>query len=370
MASTTLARPNHYQTLGLAPGASRDEIARAYSRRLGTFGSRPVADVAQASIAFETLRDPQKRRAYDESIGLGEKPRPRIMATGGHARFVGVAPASGSARPLFATIPTAVPPRSEPLHRGPPSESRTASFIAASLRSREVLATNPAAPPAPEPARSPERIDQFPWPAPERAALRLEDADDSPVRLTRTVAIAGGLIGCVVVLGAFLGLEAGNGEQSQGEPAVTSALPTPRAVAPVAVEASDQPRRAVIEPPQQPARIATARTTSRAVPPRPAPAAPVVSEAVPSVPIEAVDAAVDELAPAPAAAETAAALPLSNATIARTIDRIGYACGRVASTSPDSSGAAGVFKVTCTSGQSYRAAPVNGRYRFRRLGGS
>jgi len=26
-----------------------------------------------------------------------------------------------------------------------------------------------------------------------------------------------------------------------------------------------------------------------------------------------------------------------------------------------------MFKVTCTSGDSYRAAPVNGRYRFKRL---
>jgi len=30
-------------------------------------------------------------------------------------------------------------------------------------------------------------------------------------------------------------------------------------------------------------------------------------------------------------------------------------------------GAAGVFRVTCTSGQSYQATPVGGRYRFRRL---
>ena len=30
-------------------------------------------------------------------------------------------------------------------------------------------------------------------------------------------------------------------------------------------------------------------------------------------------------------------------------------------------GAPGAFKVTCTSGHSYRAAPVRGRYRFRRL---
>ena len=82
------------------------------------------------------------------------------------------------------------------------------------------------------------------------------------------------------------------------------------------------------------------------------------SESAPAAPVE--EAAAE--APAPAVAE--AKLPLSNAVIARTIGRIGYACGEVASTSAVEGGA---FKVTCTSGASYRAAPVRGRYHFRRL---
>jgi hypothetical protein len=53
--------------------------------------------------------------------------------------------------------------------------------------------------------------------------------------------------------------------------------------------------------------------------------------------------------------------------IARTIGRIGYPCGQVAATS--AAGTPGVFTVTCTSGHSYRAAPVHGRYRFRRVAG-
>jgi hypothetical protein len=57
---------------------------------------------------------------------------------------------------------------------------------------------------------------------------------------------------------------------------------------------------------------------------------------------------------------------LSNGFVARTIERIGYACGDVASTARVEGEAPGVFKVTCTSGQSYRAAPVRGRYHFRR----
>jgi translation initiation factor IF-1 len=50
--------------------------------------------------------------------------------------------------------------------------------------------------------------------------------------------------------------------------------------------------------------------------------------------------------------------------VARTIGRIGYPCGQVATASAMGGG---VFKVTCTSGHSYRAAPVGGRYRFRRM---
>ena len=68
------------------------------------------------------------------------------------------------------------------------------------------------------------------------------------------------------------------------------------------------------------------------------------------------------------AAVTAAKLPLPNAVVARTIGRIGYACGQVASTTALEGGEPGAFKVTCTSGHSYRAAPVRGRYHFRRWG--
>jgi hypothetical protein len=73
-------------------------------------------------------------------------------------------------------------------------------------------------------------------------------------------------------------------------------------------------------------------------------------------------------AEAPPAEAAAASLPISNRTAARTIERIGYACGRIAATTPVEGEATGVYKVTCTSGQSYRAAPVNGRYRFKRWG--
>lgn len=61
-----------------------------------------------------------------------------------------------------------------------------------------------------------------------------------------------------------------------------------------------------------------------------------------------------------------AKLPLPDTVIARTIERIGYACGAVASATVLEGDEPGAYKVTCTSGQSYRARPVNGRYHFRR----
>lgn len=65
---------------------------------------------------------------------------------------------------------------------------------------------------------------------------------------------------------------------------------------------------------------------------------------------------------------TAAKLPLSDAVVARTIERIGYACGEVAGTTPiNDDTQVGSYKVTCSSGDSYRASLVDGRYRFRRL---
>jgi hypothetical protein len=66
---------------------------------------------------------------------------------------------------------------------------------------------------------------------------------------------------------------------------------------------------------------------------------------------------------------TAASLPLSDRTVARTIERIGYRCGQVVGTSHVEGEASGVFKVVCSSGQSYQAKPVRGRYRFGRWKG-
>jgi hypothetical protein len=59
-------------------------------------------------------------------------------------------------------------------------------------------------------------------------------------------------------------------------------------------------------------------------------------------------------------------LPLPDAVIARTIEKIGYPCGAVASSARvDAAAGETAFKITCTSGQSYRASNRTGRYRFK-----
>ena len=66
---------------------------------------------------------------------------------------------------------------------------------------------------------------------------------------------------------------------------------------------------------------------------------------------------------------TTGGLPLPNSVVARTIDRIGFQCGRVLSVAAVAGAAPGTYKVTCSSGLSYQASPRNGRYRFRKWSG-
>ena len=367
MDSSVKTRPNHYETLGLAPGASKDEIARAYARGIGAFGSRSLSDVAAASIAFETLRDPDRRRAYDSSLGLGRMAPPRVVYTAGRAQFTGPAPAAFAGEALHATLlPFASVPKQTP------AEPRTASFIAASLRPPVDHA------PEPEPVRlqpQPEQIQAQAPPMLDRpvhrtADLRLADADDGAVQWSRTGVIVGSLIAGVVLVGAFAGWQAGHGdEQPPVEAGVTAALPAPKPVAaatlpapaPVTSALKVQPRRVVRAP------VAAASAELPAAP-RESTRIEQLAEAIQSEPAPPEVLASEEPSSDFVSAEVAAAMPLPNATIARTIERIGYSCGKVASTSAIE-GAQGVFKVTCTSGQSYRAAPVRGRYHFRRMAG-
>jgi hypothetical protein len=364
MDSAVKARPNHYEVLGLAPTATGEEIARAFAKEV----SRPRAfgGLAQLSIAYETLRNPDKRRSYDASIGLLDKPEPEPEPD---LAFKPYAMHATVARPEFKAQPIAEP--------------RTAGFIAASLREPQPKSkTEPEGPPPSElmrrleavamPTFQPPRRAEEPAPSFDSQPSAGED-DEAPVAWKRPAAIAGCLVAAVATIGAMAGLDAGNDAQS-AQPAAetTSALPQPKTVADVgasskspglkfgALDVRPEPRTRPAAAPRieraPVARRATGLADLQLDPPPPD------TSAIDAPAVE--QAAVSETA---ATAPIAASMPLAASTVARTIGRIGYACGRVASTAAIEGEGSGVYKVTCTSGHSYRAAPVRGRYRFKRL---
>ena len=350
MDSTVKTRPNHYELLGLVPSASDAQIAGAFVRAMALFP--PMAACAQIGLAYEVLRDPARRRAYDDSLGLRPEPKPidapRAVTFRGSAHF------NGSA--VVDAQPTAGrPPAPEPRH--PPEDLREPRPEPEAMLG-----------PTPEPEAmlepEPESFVAAPF-APDIAAPHATRADPAVngesqaegFDWRRPLLGIGGVVLAAAAIGAWAGMQAGSDAEAQTR-AQAVTVPVPRAAPTVAIAPDPmvqaQPRRRVRAP-------ALRRAVARA--------APVAAEAEPPAaadPAPGEVSAADPLAPeASPVAAAAPALPLSHAAIAHTIGRIGYACGRVASTSAPEG--AGAFKVTCTSGDTYRASPVRGRYRFKRL---
>ena len=353
---------NHYETLRVAATATTAEIAEAFSSQMRQVRVRPdmtVARIAQLSLAYETLRDPARRSAYDNSIGL--KPEPPAPKAVSAAPFV--VGSYGPAR--IRQTPSSVAPKAEPARPGALSEPRVAAFIAASLRERAPQ-PEPEARPQPAPARAPAA--ELPLPAASETA-----AAAAPVLIDRNRAnIAAGLVG-LGVLAIAVSLPKANSVRLTAPvasaQAVTVGLPpaTPvqdYVVPPPATTVAERHDIAPVEAKAEPAPTpeATQDTAREAV--AAPPAEITTAEAAPQSP--PVETTSEVPAPTPVAEVAEAKMPLPNATVARTIERIGYSCGSVSSVVADSG--PGVFKVTCSSGDSYRAAPIGGRYHFRRLG--
>lgn len=317
MASTVRSLSNHYDILRVPAAASGDEIVEAFAAEMRAARLRPdipVARLAELSVAYETLRDPAKRRAYDSSLGLDRVPRPIVPST----------PA--------------------------PPEARVAAFIAASLRD-PVKRTETQATPDPVPHAAPHAV----------------ATDPGGLLIDRNRATIGaGAVG-LVVLALAVSLPEKNVDRlaAANAPAraVTVGLPPAAPVRDYVVPAQAPPASADRQKPA-PAPKAAAQSTPE----------PKSADQPPAAQAElaAVDKPADSLAPlsedvSASTVDTVAQakLPLPNATIARTIERIGYACGNVASASAVA-GASGTFKIICSSGDTYRAAPVGGRYHFRR----
>jgi hypothetical protein len=373
MASTVTSRPTYYDVLGLKPTATVDEIARAFVQSLSMFRPTPFGRTADIGIAYETLRNPEKRRAYDASIGLAAEPiappAPRFVSSG-------VVTASAQRSNPFAAPKLAPQPKPEVA-----PEPGLGSFIASSLREQVAAPYAPPPPAAEEPEvvqPAEDRVERIEipsvWHSPEPAA----DLEEQGIDWKRTGIAIGAVVLAVGVIGGWAGWNAGQDvEEAKATGAVTVALPQPKTPAPVtAVAAAPAPRLGDLLPDRHTQAFVAPRHHERT--PYVAQALPVTSPVAQEAKPEssgfqeiAANQAVTEaptVSDAPIATVAPASMPLPNKVIARTIHRIGYACGDVASTTAVE-GAAGVFNVTCTSGQTYQASPVRGRYHFRKVGG-
>ena len=73
MFGSVKTQPNHYETLGLTPSATGEDIAKAFATRLQIRVSSPEeADdhALRLFAAYEALRDPFSRQIYDAEIGV------------------------------------------------------------------------------------------------------------------------------------------------------------------------------------------------------------------------------------------------------------------------------------------------------------
>jgi len=357
MASKVASKPNHYERLGLTASAGEDEIVRAFARAMSSFRPKSAGDVAHIALAFETLRDPARRRAYDQSIAAPEPEPEQEPALERSAMFPSDGwPVIASARIGKADLPAIDSLPCSARKPIAPAEQEAAPFIAANGGETAVPDEKVAAC-RPEPQR--------PNGPPE--AGRFAPGEHVAIEWKRPAVAVGGLFLGVAVLGAGLGWYASRGiAPAQAEQAVN--LPV-RKAPPAAADTPPAPksaetRGAAQAPRERRTRPAAAPTRERRTPPpEPSLAEEKRADEIPDIPTEQVVALTS------GAAEAPAAMPLPKSVVARTIGRIGYACGEVASTSAVD-GSPGVFKVTCTSGHSYRAAPVGGRYHFRRWGGN
>jgi hypothetical protein len=172
--------------------------------------------------------------------------------------------------------------------------------------------------------------------------------------------------GCVAAALTLLGCDGKApdraGEKKAAGGGVTIVLPEARVErsAPASLEqVSDQSKEAPAAASEIPAAAPERAKEDDAPPPK---------EVEPSEPEESdTGETPPEAPPAPRASKP----PLPDAVIARTIERIGYPCGAVSGSALVSAGEGErVYRISCTSGRSYRASDRTGRFRFKEWSGA
>jgi len=231
MVSPVKSRPTHYDILGLPPEASADEIARAFAREMSIAGAQPIGAAAKICAAYETLRNPNRRREYDQSIGIAPKPKPQPQPRqwAFPAPQQQWSPLVASARPAAS-----LPPESDPLIHDPlPQDplAQRASRIAESLRelARPIE-------PAPEPRPQPPEVEKPAYSVEPDIRELLAVRSDGPVEedrgfdWRRPVLAVSGLVVAAGVIGAMAGLWVkGDVDSAQSEPTLTVGIPAARA---------------------------------------------------------------------------------------------------------------------------------------------
>lgn len=375
MSSTVKSRPNHYEVLGLTPGASSHEIAQAFAKELSDRRPRAFGSLADVTVAYETLRDRIKREAYDISLGLKAKvPTPPPLPLAEWKAFAMRASPKPAPQPAQDLLSRFAPKADAPPRPEPAAKPKLPPMGVTSRR--EPIDPEPhepnTTPTAPnEESQQAEVARRRPELQTGEGHLHFAEAgrfkvDGQAPFQWKIPALAGGALVLAVCIGAWTGLEAGN-DNEQTENSVTLKVPAAKPLPEMAGSPLELPPSVQEAQPQQPTRPTSARV-ERARPPLqidlPEAGSVEAAQPIQSLPDQI---ATEQAVPEANVQATAAKLPLPNAVIARTIGRIGYPCGQVASTTA-LDGSSGAFKVTCTSGHTYRAAPVRGRYRFRRLG--
>ena len=390
LVSTVRPRPNYYEILGIAPTAASDEIAKAFARATSVFRPHPFGAITEACLAFETLRNPIKRRAYDLSIGLISGPAPRVAPTVTREAPSSARPASPYPveRTNVGTAPSPAP-QVKPTSQPEPAAKPSASVLPPQPVGPNAVGVSPAPAPIPDPQYR-GQIDDKPRIAPQIGGdvsrhLSLEEQfalEASPIDWKRMGKVAGAVTVAACSLGLLAGWWSAGDIGEPQQPQEAASLPPPQSdqVAPSEAPPPVPAQSVREERPNRPKRVAvSAARVDRAPtfpqlgpqeeqPPTSQPGDAQLQESQPE-PSQLELGASEQDAPTESVAPTVtSSMPLPNKVIARTIERIGYSCGAVTSSSPVEGEAPGVYKITCASGQSYQARPVNGRYRFRRWG--
>src|SRR5215213_8100059 len=109
MVSPVKSRLTHYDDLGLTPAATPDEIAEAFAKQIRITITSPEEAVEHANriyIAYETLRDPIRRHAYDAAIGLWDQ---QAAAEQKVEPFIGVSARESPENALHVASPRGTP---------------------------------------------------------------------------------------------------------------------------------------------------------------------------------------------------------------------------------------------------------------------